>query len=106
MNDRLATASRVGTTRQVLKYPLDFNDTLTVRVDMPISAEIVHVHEQHGVPTLWVEAPTSSITAALTSTHVFHLVPTDGEVHYSWQAMYIGTVHIDWTAWHVYEGVR
>lgn len=99
MNDRLAAAA--NKTRHVLKFPLELKDVQQIR--MPVGTEVVHVHEQHGVPTLWAETPAPADPGY---ERTFRLIPTGGTVEAAWGAMYLGTVRIDWTVWHVYESVR
>ena len=104
MTDNTATAR---TTRRVFKYPIDPEAALNpsgVKISMPVGAEIVHVNAQNGQATMWAEVP--DLDHDVSYNRIFHMVPTGGQIPGSWHALYLGTVHIDWTVWHIYEGVR
>lgn len=86
--------------RQILKYPLE----LTARaqpVPMPAGARVVHVQEQHGLPTMWAEVDPRNVTEQRN----FRVFATGEDIPEAWHN-YIGTVHISWTVWHIYEGRR
>lgn len=82
---------------RILKYALELV-TGWQDVKMPHGARIIHVHEQHGLPTMWVEADPSVQGVIRT----FMIIPT-GHAAIPADSKYVGTVHIDWTVWHVYE---
>ena len=87
-------------TRRVWKYQLD----LTARAQslgMPTDAEVVHVQEQNGLPTLWVQVNVDEPLVVRT----FCIFATGEDIAPAF-TRYIGTVHIEWTVWHVYENVR
>lgn len=82
----------------VYKYPLTLSPSQTI--EMPYGANIVHVHEQDNRPCLWAEVNTSSPIIERT----FCVVATGEDVPMG--ARHVGTIHIDWTVWHVYETRR
>ena len=99
----MTTDRRVLTDRRVFKYPLPLT-ALAHTIDMPVGADIVYVHEQHGTPTMWAEVPDGNSVASIP--RIFRLVPTGERVKAEWGGVYVGTVRIDWTVWHIYESVR
>lgn len=103
--DRLA--ARATEARRVLRYQLSGLGKHTVT--MPVGAEIVHVATQGYRPTMWAEVPdweARGIENPNSIPRVFHVVNTGEEIEANWHAIYVGTVHIEWSAWHIYEGVR
>lgn len=81
--------------RAVWKYPLALRSGAQ-RVTLPEGAILRHVHAQ-GTPTLWFEVdprqrPEDRLFAIFATGEPFG---PDGS--------YLGTVHIDWMVWHVYE---
>jgi hypothetical protein len=87
--------------RRVWKYPLRFVASRQ-EVEMPYGASIVHVHEQRigGFPAvvLWAEVD----AAAPRQLRAFYAVAT-GESIPPEARRYVGTVHVSWEVWHVYE---
>lgn len=84
--------------RRVYKYSLQLG-LGSQQVEMPHGANIVHVHAQNERPVLWAEVNTSAPVVRRT----FTVVSTGQDVPVGWA--YIGTVHIGWKVWHVYEDV-
>lgn len=81
--------------RRVFKYPLQLTSG-PQEVKMPPSF-ILHVHEQNGAPCLWAEVDPSADPDART----FYVVATGEDVPPG--GNYVGTVHIGWTVWHIYD---
>ena len=68
------------------------------------AGKVVHVHEQGGHPTIWVEAELDEDHSFKpTVPRTFTAIPT-GAPFESGSAWHVGTVFIDWMVWHVYEG--
>lgn len=86
--------------RTVFKYPLNLKSRAQT-VSMPVGARIVHVHEQDERPVLWAEVNTSAPVGERT----FSIFAT-GEPIAAGFPCYVGTVHVGWTVWHVYEAPR
>jgi len=82
--------------RRVYKYPL-LLAAGPQQVEMPIVATVLHVHEQNDRPVLWAEVNTS----ARLTTRTFAVFATGEDVPVGWR--YVGTVHVGWTTWHVFE---
>jgi hypothetical protein len=81
--------------RVVWKFPLNLTNNLQV-MHMPTDAKIVHVAAQNDRPTMWAECrPEGPVV-----TRVFKVYPTGLSID---EGSYVGTVHIGWTVWHVYE---
>lgn len=82
--------------KRVLKWPVDLRGETEVR--WPKGSRVVHVAAQNDVPTLWTESPEVAeqelVVFACAATGFTTIRDTD---------TYVGTVHIDWTVWHVYE---
>jgi hypothetical protein len=89
---------------RVYKYPLDLRSGPQI-IAMPYGAKIVHVHDQvlggEPHPVMWAEVST---TAPLVSRQFFVLATGHDDVPMG--ATYIGTIHVEWTVWHIYEGGR
>lgn len=84
---------------RVYKYSL----ALTSRaqeVHMPAGATVVHVHNQADQPALWAVVDPS----AEVEVRVFAVFATGEDVSEGWS--YVGTVHVSWTVWHVFERER
>lgn len=84
----------------IYKYPLLLAGG-EQRIAMPSKATIVHVQEQHGDPTLWAKVPCEP--QSHTCIRTFLVVATGEEFPAGLD--YIGTIHLDWTVWHVLEEV-
>lgn len=80
----------------ILKYPLALMQGPQA-VDMPVGAEVVHVHEQHGVPIMWARTHES---ASITRRQ-FAVFATGEHIGRDWR--YLGTAHIGDYVWHVCE---
>ena len=83
--------------RRVWKYPLSLRPG-PQRVTLPALSEIVHVHAQNDTPTLWAQVD----GAVREQTRTFYVVAT-GEPIPEHAEHYVGTVHIGWTVWHIFE---
>lgn len=77
----------------IYKYPLEV-DVCTI--ELPVFCKVVCVHEQNGVPTLWIEQDTKLRTVDTT----FYVVGTGQELP---DAAYVGTCFIGSYVWHVYK---
>jgi pyruvate/2-oxoglutarate dehydrogenase complex dihydrolipoamide dehydrogenase (E3) component len=84
-----------GAPVKVYKYPLTLAGE-PQGVQMPVDARVVHVHEQNDRPVLWALVSPDSPAV----TRVFEVIATGGRVP---NGNYLGTVHISWTVWHVFE---
>ena len=69
-------------------------------VQMPADAHIVHVHEQDERPTLWAYVDIDRLPV----TRVFSIFATGQPIEIPVHS-YVGTIHVGWTVWHVYEDV-
>lgn len=78
------------------KYPLYAPDNV---IEMPFDAEVLHVHAQNGEAMLWVMHDTDS---ELTENRRFIWIGT-GKTFEVYGGSYVGTVHLDWFVWHVWE---
>lgn len=67
---------------------------------MPLGSAILHVHEHHDLPTMWVSAPTDATDLVERKFVVF---PTGGEFDDVYN--FVGSVHLpaSGTVWHIYE---
>lgn len=87
--------------RRIWKYPLELRGGPQA-VSMPHGAEIVHVHAQvlggSPRPVLWAEVNDSGPTQERS----FYVVATGEEIPFE-ARHHLGTIHIEWTVWHVYE---
>ena len=81
----------------VWKFPLRLTSG-PQKVEMPVGATVIHVHAQDDRPVMWATV----IPDAPTQSRTFHVVAT-GEEYGLPISRYTGTVHIDWTVWHVIE---
>lgn len=83
---------------RIFKYPLEVG--CAHNVYMPRGAQVLHVHEQNGVPTLWALVdPTQEEEARL-----FSVVGTGwGISDLANNATYRGTAHCGSFVWHVFE---
>lgn len=89
--------------RAVWKFPLAMT-TKPQDIDMPALGDIKHVHAQviagRDYVVLWAEVDPNRTVA----TRTFRIFAT-GETIDLPVYRYVGTAHIDWTVWHVYEDV-
>jgi hypothetical protein len=83
--------------KTIYKYPLAVT---ACTIDLPVGSKVICVHEQNGVPTLWVEQNPSLETDAFTFAVIGtgRPVPEDGE--------HIGTCFIGQNVWHVYKKIN
>lgn len=84
--------------RVVWKYPLALTSA-TQQVTMPAGARVVHVQVQGSEPTLWAEVDPEESRTML---RLFRVVATGVPVPAFFD--HRGTIHLDWTVWHIYEG--
>lgn len=89
--------------RRVLKYPLSMSASAQA-LGMPVGAKIVHVAEQHDVPTMWAEVETPDDTAAAFETRYFILRGTGDDIPPEFND-HRGTVFIGAFVFHVYEAI-
>lgn len=85
------------------KYPLISDRSViatSVDIDLPPGSKVVHVAEQNGVPTIWVEKWAERLGARETVTHRFRIIATGETVN---AGRYVGTVHIGAFVFHIYE---
>lgn len=89
----------------VYKYPLTFG-TNRIRFKGATDFRNLHVHEQHGKITLWVELtldPYNRKDCEQTYIVVGTGMPFDSHTD-DGHSLYVGTSHLpDGTVWHVYE---
>lgn len=83
--------------RRVWKYPLELRGGRQV-VHVPVVGTIVHIHSQHAQPVMWLEVNDSSPMTE----RAFYVVATGLPIPVE-ARRYVGTIHIEWTVWHVYE---
>jgi len=83
-------------TRRVWKYTLEFHTPSVF--DMPEDAEIVHVHDQNGLPTIWALVDDTKPTMK----RIFYPCGTGMDVVRR-DAKYIGSTHHDGFVWHIFE---
>lgn len=86
----------MATERVVYKYPLELKIGRQV-LAMPADARILHVQEQHERPTMWAEVSPGAV-----GRRTFAIFATGEPIDDAFTE-YIGTVHIAWTVWHIYE---
>lgn len=82
--------------RTVHKKTLDLTAG-TQRVQLPVDAEIVRVHAQHDLPTIWYETDTDTTHVML---HSIKVIGTGSEVPADW--IYLGTADIGDFVFHLY----
>lgn len=87
--------------RCVWKYPLDLRSGPQL-VEMPAGANLLHVGTQviggQHHPVMWAEVNTTGPP----QTRQFFVVAT-GFDDVPMGASYVGTIHVEWTVWHIYE---
>lgn len=83
--------------RVVYKYALELKRGPQV-VMMPKGAFIVHAHAQDGRPVVWTEVDPGAPKA---DWH-FYVIATGEPVAFA-TLIYVGTVHIGPTVWHIYR---
>jgi hypothetical protein len=69
------------------------------RLSLPADSDIIHVANQHGLLTMWIDHDLSLKSA----TRTFTLVGTGHPI--TSDLIYMGTAHCDPFVWHVYERV-
>jgi hypothetical protein len=88
---------------RVLKYPIKSETMIPrlVKIAMPEHAKIVHVAEQNGAPTMWAETDHRSGPDVQ---RTFIVLATGEQLSLAKDyRRYVGTVHVDWTVWHIFE---
>ena len=90
---------RANPKRRVYKYPLQLHSGPQV-VTMPHGAQIVHVHEQDDRPVLWAEVNTTGPA----HDRIYWVFATGEDIPIRVKR-HVGTIHVGWTVWHVYEEV-
>lgn len=83
--------------RRIFKYSLRLGAG-PQPVEMPAGANVVHIHEQNNQACLWAEVDPDAEPVL----RVFSVYET-GESIDDDRWRYVGTVHLDWAVWHVYE---
>lgn len=87
---------------RVYKYPLRISSAPQT-LNLPRGAKVVHVHSQEvggeARACLWLEVNTTAPAVHRT----FAVYATGEDIDVQYQARHVGTVHVDWTVWHVYE---
>lgn len=90
--------------RCVWKFPLALRSGPQA-VEMPAGSTIVHTHTQviggEPVPVLWADVNATWPPQRRT----FHVIAT-GFDDVPEGATYVGTIHVEWTVWHIYEEAR
>ena len=87
--------------RVVWKFPLDLRPG-PQKLEMPVGAMVVHAFTQviagRPSPVMWATVDPTTPTQPRT----FHVLAT-GEEYRLPVSRYVGTVHVDWTVWHIIE---
>ena len=81
----------------VWKFPLNLEPG-PQKWTMPVGATIVHVQAQDERPTMWATVDPGQRRECRT----FHVFATGQEVALPFHR-YVGTVHVGWTVWHIFE---
>jgi hypothetical protein len=81
---------------KIFKYSLSKPRT---RIEVPRHAQIIHVREQSGIPTIWMYFNTPY--EALTEFRTFVWVGTGNEIENT--GSYVGTCFCDPFVWHIFE---
>lgn len=82
----------------IYKYPLEL-ESAPQAVSMPVGAEILHVANQDGHPTIWARV---DIDAPNVTRH-FYVFGTGRNCP---ERGYVGTTHADGFVWHIFEEAR
>ena len=86
--------------KQVWKFPLGVGHKHVIQ--MPEGAKFIHAHVAAATPTLWAivdtEAPLQDHTFLMFETG--HDLAELGEYRFN---EYVGTVHVGWYVWHIFE---
>lgn len=82
--------------KTIHKFPLQIVDEQTI--DLPINYNALCVQVQNGIPCLWAEVNTNTITFPKT----FKMVGTGHPIFFDESFSYLGTVQIDGLVWHIY----
>ena len=78
----------------IYKYQLEVNECV---IELPVHFKVVCVHEQNGVPTLWIEQNQNANKISIR----WHVVGTGQEIpSYS---THEGTCFIGSYVWHIYR---
>jgi hypothetical protein len=87
------------TVRAIYKYPLY---APVNHIEMPAGAKLLHAHEQHKEPHIWMEV---DLEQKATIRRVFHLIGTGSPFEATSKVSYVETVHVTPYVWHIYEEV-
>ena len=78
----------------IWKFPLNIG-----KIGMPLGAQILHVHEQSGIPCIWAAVDPDQTKVI----RKFNVVPTGGD-NYKETDDYLGTVHMQsGLVFHIFE---
>ena len=85
----------------IYKYPIPA--LLAITYEMPEDAKLLHVADQHGVPTMWFEVDKDK----LSESREFVVIGTGHEIHEEpWYVLnHIGSTMSGVFVWHIYEKV-
>jgi len=86
--------------RVVYKYAVPVSAGRRHPISVSTDARLLHVAEQHGEPTLWLETDPYEVQ----ETREFQVIGTGWQVPE--QTAYVGTAHCGAFVWHVYEVAR
>lgn len=84
----------------IFKYPLEIPLT---DIEMPGGAELLHVHDQHGEPTLWALVDTLEPLRTRQILTVGTGWPTELSTMAGGTIPYVGTAHCRGFVWHVFD---
>jgi hypothetical protein len=86
--------------RKVWKYKLDMEGFQSI-FEIPEGGKVIHVDNQRGNPTLWVEVDPIKSNEKRTFTYfgTGHTIPVDNWKH-------VGSCIIEPYVWHVYEWIN
>lgn len=90
-------AKGIAGNSSIFKFRLEH---LAEEVQMPVGAQILHVHDQDGGPCIWALVDPD----AKKEVRRFFIVGTGHKFDPRWQ--YIGTAHCGGLVWHVFEEVH
>lgn len=82
----------------IYKYQFDIADS--VKIKMPLNAEILSVQVQNGIPTLWARVDTDNSIAI----HTLLIFGTGHEIPIPFtEAIHIGTIQLNGFVWHIFK---
>lgn len=88
------SAGAVPSVKEVWKFPMV---NMAESFDVPAGAALLHVHEQGGIPCVWMLVDPS----AKRERRTFQVVGTGHQ--FSARYLYLGTAHCGSLVWHVFE---